>query len=100
MVPQLSALSLALCHEVLVDGGNHKNHIIYSIQMICSYIFDTEKGSRSLDIFFGSKCITNDIYQSIMGFGALPTLAYPYHLRSKLAFRSFATLNHEQSALA
>ena len=25
MVPQLSTLSLALCHEALVGGGNHKN---------------------------------------------------------------------------
>ena len=54
----------------------------------------------SFYMFNGYKCIANNMYLSIMGFGALPMLTYPNHLHSKLAFHSFTTLNHEQSALA
>ena len=37
MVPQLSALSLALCHEVLEGCGNHE--IIHFIEKLYSFPF-------------------------------------------------------------
>ena len=67
MVPPLSALSLALCYEALVGGGNHKNissirykryvHI-YSIRSIDPCLYTN---------VMGKKCIANDKHRSIKG---------------------------------
>ena len=49
--------------------------------------------------FHGYKCIANDMCLSIKSSTLAPHSLTQNHLRSKLAFRSFAVVNHKQSAL-